>query len=211
MVLFCTPCAFADGWSIGVGTGPFVFGNFAERTILVGNPGSAHPVTTTLAAATRPGLSVDLQHDLTPALALELDATFTEAPIAIRNRSGDESLSLDAGKIDVGTFSLPLVWRINRSGALRFHLATGPAYAAYRIRRQTGATEVFEGTRGRFGAFGAAGVAWQWTPRFAVEGEISDVVTSSPLERSDFGSSQSGLSIPRPHNVHTTVGLRYRF
>jgi hypothetical protein len=211
VALFCTPLAFAQDWSIGVGTGPFVFGDFAERTILVGTQGSAHPVTTTLAAATRPGLSIDLQHDLTPALALQLDFTLAEAPLAIRNRSGDESLSLDAGKIDVGTFSLPLVWRINRSGALRFHLGAGPAYAAYRIRRRGGEARVFEGTRQRFGAMAAGGVAWQWTPRFAVEGEISDVVTSSPLERSDFGASPSGLRIPRPHNVHTTVGLRYRF
>ena len=210
VALFCTPLAFADGWSVGIGTGPFVFGDFARRSIRVGSESSSHPVTSTLSAATRPGLSVDLQHDLTPALALGVAATLTEAPLATRRRNGDNSVSIDAGTIAVGTFSLPLVWRINRSGTFRFHLAAGPAYAAYRIRARAGEARVFEGTRDRFGAMGAAGVAWQWTPRFAVEGEISDVVTASPLERSDFPPSGS-VTIEKPHNVHTTVGLRYRF
>ena len=208
VALFCTPCALAEGWSLGAGTGAYVFGDFAKRSLRVGTDGSSHIATSTLSAATRPGLSVDLQRDLTPALALRFAATLVESPLA--TRSGDDSVSTDAGKIDVGTFSLPLVWRINRSGALRFHLAAGPAYAAYRIRRRAGEAQVFEGTRDRFGAVGAAGVGWQWTPRFAVDGEISDVVTASPLERSDFPPSGS-VSIPKTHNVHTTVGLRYRF
>ncbi|HEV7922012.1 MAG TPA: hypothetical protein VGR02_14590 [Thermoanaerobaculia bacterium] len=210
MALFCTPLAFAEGWSVGIGTGAYVFGDFARRSIRVGTEGTSHIATSTLSAATRPGLAVDLQRDLTPAMALGLAATLVEAPLATRSRNGENSSSIDAGKIDVGTFSLPLVWRINRSGALRFHLAAGPAWAAYRIRRRTGEAQIFEGTRDRFGAMGAAGVAWQWTPRFAVEGEISDAVTASPLERSDFPPSGS-VTIPKPHNVHTTVGLRYRF
>lgn len=210
VALFCTPLAFAEGWSAGIGTGAYVFGDFAQRSIRVGNEGTSHIATSTLSAATRPGLSFDLQRDLTPALALRLGATLVESPLATRSRNGDNSVSTDAGRIDAGTFSLPLVWRINRSGALRFHLAAGPAWAAYRIRRRAGESRAFEGTRDRFGAIGAAGVGWQWTPRFAVEGEISDLVTASPLERSDFPPSGS-VSIPRTHNVHTTVGLRYRF
>ncbi len=208
VVLFCTPSLLAEGWSVGIGTGPFVFGDFAQRSIRVGNEGTSRPVTSTLSASTRPGLSIDLQRDLTPALALRLGATLVESPLATRSGSGTSDSG--AGKIDVGTFSLPLVWRINRSGALRFHLAAGPSWAAYRIRRRAGEGQIFEGTRDRFGAMGAAGVAWQWTPRFAVEGEISDVVTASPLQRSDFPPSGS-VTIDKPHNVHTTVGLRYRF
>jgi hypothetical protein len=53
-------------------------------------------------------------------------------------------------------------------------------------------------------------VAWWVSDRFAVEGNISDIVTSSPFDREDF-PDVPGFDIPRPHNVHTTVGVRWRF
>jgi len=211
LALFCTHPLLAQDWSLGVGTGPFVFGHFAERRIRVGTEGSSSVTTITIAAATRPGLSVDLERRLTPALSVRFGGAFTEAPVTLRSRRGDNSVSIDAGKVDVGTFFLPLVWNINRSGALRFHLGAGPAYALYHIRRRAGESSIFEGTRPRWGAGAQGGIAWQWSRRFAVEGEISDVVTSSLLNRSDFPADSIGLDIPKPHNVHTTVGLRYRF
>lgn len=211
VALFCTHPLLAQDWSLGVSTGPFVFGHFAERKIRVGTEIGSSVTTITTSAATRPGLSVDLEHVLTPALSVRLGGTFTEAPLSVRSRRGDNSVSLDAGKIDVGTFALPLIWNINRSGAFRFHLGAGPAYALYHIRRQTGGTPLFEGTRPRWGAVAQGGVAFQWSHRFAVEGAISDVVTSSPLNRDDFPAGSVGLDIPRPNNIHTTVGVRYRF
>jgi len=211
VAFFCTPL-LADGWSIGVGTGPFVFGKYVERKLPIITPGGGIQGTSTisLSAATRAGVSVDLQRDLTPALALGLDVAYAKAPLAAKIRSNNAEISSDDGDLAITTVALPLVWRINRSGAFRFHMGAGPAYAIYH-RRQFVTLTPNNYTRERFGAMGEAGVAWQWTPRFAVEGNVSDVVTSSPFERSDFGAAQSGLSIPRPHNVHTTVGLRYRF
>lgn len=211
VALFCTPL-LADGWSIGVGTGPFVFGKYVERKLPVVTPGGGIQGTSTisLSAATRAGVSIDLQRDLTPALALGLDVAYAKAPLAAKIRSNDAEITSDDGDLAVTTVALPLVWRINRSGAFRFHAGVGPAYAIYH-RRQFATLTPNSFTRQRFGAMGEAGVAWQWTPRFAVEGNVSDVVTSSPFERPDFGAAQSGLTIPRPHNVHTTVGLRYRF
>lgn len=46
--------------------------------------------------------------------------------------------------------------------------------------------------------------------RFAVEGTLTDIVTTSPFERSDF-PDVPGYTIPKPHNVHTTVGVRWKF
>lgn len=41
-------------------------------------------------------------------------------------KSGDDSgISFDAGHANVTTFALPLVVRLNRHGAFRFHLAAG--------------------------------------------------------------------------------------
>jgi len=211
LALFCTHPLLAQDWSLGIGTGPFVFGHFAERKIRLGTEGGSSVTTITTAAATRAGLSVDLERVLTPALSVRFGGTFTEAPVTVRSLRGDNSISLDAGKVEVGTFALPLIWNINRSGALRFHLGAGPAYALYHIRRPAGGSPLFDGTRPRWGAIGQAGMAWQWSRRFAVEGAISDVVTSSPLDRDDFPATSVGLDIPRPHNVHTTVGVRYRF
>ena len=40
-----------------------------------------------------------------------------------------------------------------------------------------------------------AGVEWSWTKRFSVEGEILDIVTSSPLEKPDFIATSSVIGV----------------
>jgi opacity protein-like surface antigen len=212
VVLASSLSATAQNWSLGVHSGPFVFGDFVERRVRPAASGEATgTVTMTLSAATRAGLAVDLERELAPRWALRLEGTFTNAPLAVKE-DGDEGVALDAGEVDVSTFTLPLVFRVNPRGALRFHLMGGPAYALYRVRgtpNVSGITPLDE-TSGRFGLAVGGGAAWWVRERFAVEGNLSDVVTSSPFDREDFPSG-SGWSIPRPHNVHTTLGARWRF
>lgn len=203
----------AQNWSLGVATGPFVFGDFVRRTMPIGNEGGSSTQTLKLSASTRAGLSVDLERSLNERFAIRAEGTFTRAPLAIKGSTGS-GVPLDAGDINVGTFMLPLVMRINPNGAFRFHVLAGPAYAAYRITRRSNASltiNEFVGTRSRWGAAAGAGLAWHWNDRFAVEGQIADISTSSPFDRNDFPRALGTVKIPRPHNVHTTVGLRVRF
>ena len=212
ILLAFTLSGSAQNWSVGVHSGPFVFGDFVERRVRPASGGSpAGTVTMTLSAATRAGLAVDLERSFAERWALRLEGTFTRAPLSVEE-DGGEGVALDAGEVDVSTFMLPLVFRINPRGSFRVHLMGGPAYAMYRIRgtpNVSGITPI-DKTTGEFGLAAGGGVAWWWSDRFAVEGNISDVVTGSPFDRDDFPDSP-GWSIPRPHNVHTTVGLRYRF
>ncbi|MFP5246290.1 MAG: outer membrane beta-barrel protein [Thermoanaerobaculia bacterium] len=207
--------AIAQDWSLGVGSGAFVFGDFVERRLRPGNEqGPEDPHTLVLTAATRPGLSVDLERSFSERWAMRFEGTFTRAPLAVEVEGGnDDGAELDAGKLDVSTFMLPLVFRINPRGSFRFHLMAGPAYAIYRAEAQENvddAEPAFEGTQGRFGVAFGGGVGWWMSDRFAVEGNITDIVTSSPFDRDDF-ADVPGIDIPRPHNVHTTVGVRWRF
>ena len=58
--------ATAQNWNVGVHSGPFVFGDLVERRT---RPATGTPtgiVTLTLSAATRAGLSVDVEHELAP-------------------------------------------------------------------------------------------------------------------------------------------------
>ena len=204
----------AQNWSIGVGTGAFVFGDFVERRQRgPGSPDQPSVVNTqTLSAATRAGLAVDLERSLSDRWAIRVEGAFTRAHLALKDESDDE-FSLDAGEVDVTTLTAPIVFRINPRGSLRLHLLIGPAFAIYRTVGRSNANAdlaVFSGSRSAWGAAGGAGLAWQWSDRFAVEGQIVDIVTTSPFEREDF-TGLSGISIPKPHNVHTTVGVRYRF
>lgn len=204
--------AAAQNWSLGVHSGPFVFGDFVERTVRPAAGGPGQSMTLTLSAATRAGLAVDLEHSFAPRWAVRLEGTFTHAPLAVEEDGDDDGVALDAGKVDVSTFMLPLVFRVNPRGAFRIHLMGGPAYAVYRMsgtHNAAGITPLDE-TRGEFGLAGGAGVAWMMSDRLAIEGNLSDVVTSSPFNREDFPAGP-GWSIPRPHNVHTTVGVRFRF
>lgn len=203
----------AQNWSLGAGTGAFVFGDFVERKL---RPSTGETpsgtVTRVLSAATRPGLSVDVQHDFAPRWGVRLEGTFTHAPLRVKEKGSDDGVSLEAGDLDVATFTLPLVFRINTGGAFRFYILGGPAYAIYHITGKTNASgiSVLDETRDRFGLAAGAGVAWWTSDRFAIEGNITDVSTSSPFEREDF-PDVPGFKIPRPHNVHTTVGVRWKF
>jgi len=199
--------ATAQNWSLGIHTGAFVFGDFAERTMRIGNDLPSERATSTLSAATRAGAAFDLERSFSERWAVRFESTGTRSPMSIKG-SGDD-FEVDAGEIDVGTLILPIVFRINRGGALRFHLMGGPAYAAYHIR-DTSSSAVFEGTRTEWGAAFGGGIAWRLSDRLAVEGNLTDIVTSSPIRKSDFPTAQ-GVDIPKTHNVHTTIGLRWRF
>lgn len=210
LALLVAPCLQAQQWSIGGGAGAFTFGNFSERRIRLGNENASGSTTVALSAKTRPGFSVDLADDFSKSFGFRLQATFVKAPIAVKS-GGGSGVAID-DKLDVTTFSVPLVWNLSRHGAFRFHLLAGPAYAMYRIHRQgpTAGEVFFNGNRNRFGAIGGAGIDWWLSDRFALEGEVSDTVTSSPIERADY-QGVTGVQIKKPNNIHTTGGIRYRF
>jgi opacity protein-like surface antigen len=207
-LLFATPLA-AQNWSIGAGTGPFVFGDFWQRTTRTGTETSSSTATIVLSGAVRPGLSVDVQNDFADRWGIRAEAAFAESKLKLKNR-GSSGVNLDGGKLDVTTLTLPLVFHINPHGTFRFDLFGGPAYAMYHMRNNGDAPAQFSGTRNRAGWVAGGGVAWWLSDRFAVEGSAEDIVTSSPFERSDFPASTTGLKIKRPNNVHTTVGIRWR-
>ena len=212
LALFAASSLQAQQWNIGGGVGAFVFGDFSERNVRIGNESGSAATSIKLSAKTRPGVTVDIGRDFSDSFGMRLQGTWVDAPIAVKNGDGD-GVALDDGKLDVTTLSVPFVWTINPRGSFRFHLLAGPAYAMYHLKREVTTLRdeaFFNGTRNRFGVIGGAGVDWWWSRRFAVEGEISDILTSSPIEREDYQGLR-GVSIPRPHNVHTTVGLRYRF
>jgi hypothetical protein len=204
----------AQNWSLGAGTGAFAFGDFVRRTMR-GPASPDQPAVTstlTLSAAVRPGLAVDLQRDFGERWGLRFEGAFTRSPLSIEDSHGDEA-TIQAGDLDVSTFMVPIVFRINRGGALRFHVLAGPAYAIYKPHGPQNADAsitVFEGSRSEWGGAAGLGAAWRWSNRFAIEGEITDIVTASPFHRHDFPNTP-GLKIPKPHNVHTKLGVRYRF
>jgi len=119
----------AQSWSVGAGTGPFIFGRFVYRNLSLGNELGSAKNTITVSAAPRPGLSADLERDLNGWLALRLDGTFTHSKLRVRGRGESNGVNLDAGAIDVTTFALPLVLHFSRRGALRFSVFGGPARA----------------------------------------------------------------------------------
>jgi hypothetical protein len=213
IAVFC-PHAHGEAWSLGVGTGPFIFGRFAERTVTISTETGSATTQSRFSAATRAGAGVDLERNLNDWLALRVEGTWVRAPLRIKSRSGDRGVTLDAGNLSLTTFVVPLVIRLNPHGTLRFHIMGGPAYALYDVhRRSTGGASVplFEGTRSRWGGAAAVGVAWWWNRRFAVEWQAQEIVTASPFRVGDIASSPKGVHIPKPRNGHTTVGIRYRF
>jgi hypothetical protein len=209
LLAFALP-ATAQDWSVGLHTGPFVFGDFVKRTLRLGNEGSSgESGTDILSAATRAGAAVDVERNFSDRWALRIEGTATHSPMSVKG-STDDGFHIPAGDIDVGTLMLPIVFRINPHGALRFHIMGGPAYAAYHVTSGTNAFPVFVGTRTQWGAAFGGGVAWQWSERLAVEGNLTDIVTSSPFREEDFPTRQN-LEFPKTHNVHTTIGVRWRF
>jgi hypothetical protein len=207
LCLLIAMTANAQNWSVGGGTGAFVFGDFAKRTDILGNETGSTKSTTTLSAATRPGVAADIERDFGRWLGVRLGASWTYAPL---RASG---VNLDAGHIAVTTFVLPVVVNLNR-GDFRVHVMAGPAYALYHVNSRAGGGAdfpLFSGTRGRSGGMAGGGVTWWWSRRFGVEGEVSYIKTSSPFRVEDLATSAKNLEILRPTNIHTTVGIRYRF
>jgi len=204
--------SFAENWSIGGAIGPFVFGRFAERTVVINTETGTGKTTSRLSAATRPGAAADIERDFNHWLALRLEAAWTHSKLRLKSSGGGTGVTIDSGRVNVTTLVVPVVVRLNR-GSIRFHLMGGPAYALYNVHRRTGAGSVplFEGTRGRWGGAGGVGVEWRWSKRFGIEGQIMDIVTGSPLRREDIAATNIGVHIPKPQNGHTTVGIRYRF
>jgi hypothetical protein len=209
LALACTLPAAAQDWSLGVRTGPFVFGDFLERRLRPASGESEEPTTLTLSAATRAGLSVDIEHGFAPRWAVRLEGTFTRAPLTIEDAS-QEGTDIRAGDLDVTTFTLPLVFRINPRGSFRFHLYGGPAYAIYKFEAPTNRLGVGTTTRSEWGLIAGGGLTWQIRESFGIEGSIADIVTTSPFDEGGIPDAP-GFDVPRPHNVHTTVGIRYRF
>jgi opacity protein-like surface antigen len=207
--------AAAQNWSFGAATGPFVFGDFVDRRLRLTNAdGPGEPITMTITAATRPGLALDLERSFSDRWAMRLEGTFARAPLKVEQRGATgNGTEIDAGKLDVSTWMLPVVFRINPRGAVRFHLMGGPAFAVYHARARDnveGAEPAFAGTKAEWGWAAGGGIAWWVSERFAVEGNITEIMTGSPFERDQF-PDVPGIDIRRPKNIHTTAGLRWRF
>ena len=211
-LLVCALPATAQNWSLGVRSGAFVFGDFVERRLrpVGGGPGQ-EPVTYTLSAATRPGLAVDLERQIGDRWAVRAEGTFTTSPLTVEDASA-EGADIRSGEVDVTTLTVPLVFRINRNGAFRFHLLAGPAYAIYKFEPPDRGTPIAvgENTRYEWGLMAGGGITWHISDHFGIEGAIADIVTTSPFDEGDT-EDLPGFDIPKPHNVHTTVGIRYRF
>ncbi len=200
----------AQDWSIGVATGPFVFGDFVERTLRpINEEGAEEPITLTLSAATRAGAAVDIERSLGERWAVRLEGTFTRAPLSIK-QGEDDGVDIDSGEIDVATFTLPIVFRINPRGSFRFHVLGGPALATYETRGRSSTSLPISGqTRNEWGVSFAVGGGWWMSDRFAIEGGITDIITTSPFEEMD-DLEVPGIDVKKPHNVHTTIGVRWR-
>lgn len=202
----------AQDWSVGVGTGPFVFGDFLERRVRIVGGGGPEPSTFVLSAGTRAGVAVDLERRLSDRWAIRLEGTFTNAPLRLTQEGTDgNGNELNGADLNVTTVMLPVVFRINRNGAIRFHVMAGPALALYQGDAPTGRSEkIFEETQQEWGVALGGGVGWWMSDHFAIEGNLTDIYTSSPFDREDF-SSAFNVKTRNPHNVHTTVGVRWRF
>lgn len=206
----CIP-ARAENWSIGAGVGPFVFGDFVRETLRPVGGGIGEPTDVNLTAKARPGVAVDLERDVSDRFAVRLEATFTHSKLQVKSgRAG--GVSLDVGTLNVTTITLPLVIRFNPRGTFRFHIMGGPAYAMYDLERDvtpSGVPDTFSGTRSNWGGAAGGGAAWWFGDRFAIEGQITDIVTASPFKADEF--SAQTVKIRKPQNVHTTAGIRIRF
>ena len=211
---FVASAAHAESWSIGGGTGPFIFGHFVERSITLNNGSGSATTRTRLSAETRAGVEADLERDIGRRFAIRIEGTWVQAPLRIKSASGDQGTSIDAGHLNLTTIVVPLVFHINPNGALRFNVMGGPAYAFYNVHRRDAAGTTFsffQGTREQWGGAGAVGVEWWWMRNFGVEWQAQAIVTSSPFRTADFGTAAQGIHIPKPRNGHTTIGIRYRF
>ncbi len=200
----------AQDWSLGVSTGPFVFGDFLERRVRVGNGGTDGSQVIVLSADTRAGLAVDLERSFSERWAVRAEGTFTRSPMTISQEGTTGEFEVDAGDLDVTTFALPLVFRINPNGSFRFNILGGPALAIYKLDAPGNTQPVFDETQQEWGVAFGGGVAWWISDRFAIEAKITDTITTSPLDEDDFDDSP-GTDVKNPHNGHGTLGVRWRF
>ncbi|HUP48742.1 MAG TPA: hypothetical protein VNA04_08115 [Thermoanaerobaculia bacterium] len=204
----------AQDWSVGAGGGAFVWGHFVKRTTTIATEDGTTRQTVTLSATTRPGMALDIERRLGERFALRLEGSFARSPLGIKGTSRqDPAVTISAGDIDVTAVTMPLVVRINPRGTFRFHIMGGPAAAAYTIRIRpdaAGTIPLFRGTRNEWGAAAGAGMGWYPSDRFAIEANALDINTSSPFRREDIGGLGT-VEISRPHNLHTTIGIRYGF
>src|SRR5207249_304625 len=148
--------------------------------------------------ATRAGAAINVERQLNEWLAVRLEGTWTRAPLRIKSKSGDQGVTIAAGRLNVTTLVVPLVVQLNRKGALRFQVMGGPAYALYDVHRRAGSgttLALFEGTRSRWGGAGAVGAVWWWNSRFAVEWQAQEIITASPFRVADVASSPQGIRI----------------
>ncbi|HUJ13456.1 MAG TPA: hypothetical protein VL284_06650 [Thermoanaerobaculia bacterium] len=214
LLAFLAAPACAQEWAVGGGAGPFIFGHFVDRTFAIGNESGLATTRTVLSAETRAGAAADIERELNDRFAVRLEATWVESPLRVKSATGDQGTTIDSGRMNLTTFVLPLVIRINPNGTFRFDVMGGPAYAFYDVHRRaaSGATlSFFEGTREEWGGAGAVGVGWWLRRNFAIEWQAEYIVTSSPFRADDFGPAAQGVHIPKPRNGHTTLGIRYRF
>lgn len=211
-LVICAPVAFAQQWSASIGAGPFIFGDFAETVEFIG-PGPTR-IEHSLTGDTNAGIAVGLERYFNQRFSVRLEATFTQSHLAVRSGSDDDAVSLDIADLDATTFALPFLLRFNRGGTFRPLLYAGPAYVIYDITPQLLAQPVpiFSGPRKKGGWIGGAGVEWWWSDRFGARGTVSDILTESPLERTDFpGPVPTSLEIKDVHNLHGTAGIVLRF
>ena len=200
----------AQDWSLGVSSGPFVFGDFFERTVRVGDENPAGEQTIVLSADTRAGLAVDLERSLGERWAIRAEGTFTRSPMTITQKGNTGEFELDAGDLDVTTIAVPIIFRLNPNGSFRFYLLGGPAVAIYKLDAPSTTQLGFNDTQNESGVAFGGGVAWWLSNRFALEAKITDTITTSPLDENDFDDAP-GAEVKKPHNGHGTLGLRWRF
>ena len=201
--------ANAQQWAFGAGAGPFIFGDFVRETLVP--IGGSNPTKVKLTAKSRIGGSADIERNISDRFAIRVEGAFTNSKLQVKSASAG-GISLDAGTLDVTTLMVPLVIRFNPRGTFRFHIMGGPAYAMYHVKRDVtpvGSPDTFSGTRSNWGGALGGGVGWWFSNSFAVEGQITDIVTASPFKQSEFAADN--VEIPKPQNVHTTVGIRVRF
>ena len=212
LLLLCALPASAQQWSFGAGAGPFFFGDLVRREMRIGTE-EPELQEAVLSAATRAGLTFDLERNLGDRFAVRLEATFTRAPLGIKRGDEDDSVAGEAGDLDVTTLSIPFVFRINPNGTFRFHLHGGPSYVIYHIERDENAAAnlgAFDGTRNEWGWMAGGGVGWYFSDRFAIEAQATNINTDTPFEIEEIGGP-GNVELPRPNHIHTTLGVRYRF
>ena len=215
-ILLISASAEAQQWAIGVSGGPFGYGDFASSSKTITNEVQTVRVTTSLTAPVRAGVTLDLERFLTSRWSVRAESSYTHTELAVKSRiSGATSsaIPLDVASLDVATAALPLVYRIN-SGRLQLQVFAGPAYAFYDMNSEqsSGDVPLFSGTRSGIGAEAGGGLEWIWKKNLVFRALASDIVTRSPLRRSDFeGPAPGSLKIEAPNNLHLTFGLSYRY